>query len=297
MSRRILVAEESKTILSAVRGALEGAGFTVDAVSPALAAAGLEPGRYAAAIVRSNAVAEETVKALRAADPHLPVVALFLDGEEAAEYPGAFGADGVLVGPLTAPGVTGICRMAARLREASHRIAELEVLAAQRARTGRDLEFLKKLLLVEVKRSKRYGYPVSLALLSVDGWAETAPRLGARARTEALAEVLSLVSASVRDIDIAVPFAEERIVVLMPHTRAEGGIQVARRLCARIREHPGRVKVTASVGVAAHDGDRTISFGGLVKRAAEALTRARLAGGDRAEPADPPRRRDRISMG
>jgi hypothetical protein len=34
-----------------------------------------------------------------------------------------------------------------------------------------------------------------------------------------------------------------------------------------------------------------------VKRAAEALSRARADGGDRAVAADPPRRRDRIVMG
>jgi len=34
-----------------------------------------------------------------------------------------------------------------------------------------------------------------------------------------------------------------------------------------------------------------------VRRASEALTRARAAGGDRAESADPPKKRDRISIG
>jgi GGDEF domain-containing protein len=51
------------------------------------------------------------------------------------------------------------------------------------------------------------------------------------------------------------------------------------------------------VGVATHDGDGTVSFAGLVKRAGDALARARAQGGDRAEAADPPRKRDRISFG
>jgi len=297
MSRRILVAEDSNPILTTLRRDLEPAGFEVEAVAPAEVARALEPGRYLAAIVRGAGAGGEAVKALRAADNLMPVIALFLDEEEAAAQPDALGADGVLVGPLTAPGVVGICRMAERLREAAQRAAELEVLAAQKARSGSDLEFLKKLLLIEVKRSKRYGYPLSLALLSVDGWAEIAPRLGGRRRTELLGEVLAVLSASLRDIDLAVPFAEERFVVLMPHTKADGGLQVARRLCARIRDHGGAVRITASLGVAGHDGVGTVSFGGLVKRAAEALTRARLAGGDRAEPAEPPRKRDRISIG
>ncbi len=52
-----------------------------------------------------------------------------------------------------------------------------------------------------------------------------------------------------------------------------------------------------SVGVSSHEGQGTVSFGSLVKRAAEALGSARTAGGDRAVGSDPPKRRDRISIG
>jgi GGDEF domain-containing protein len=83
----------------------------------------------------------------------------------------------------------------------------------------------------------------------------------------------------------------------MPHTKGDGALRVARRLCARVREAGAAPRVTVSVGVAAHAGDGTVSFAGLVKRAGEALERARAHGGDRAEPADPPKRRDRISIG
>ena len=74
----------------------------------------------------------------------------------------------------------------------------------------------------------------------------------------ALAGVLGVVTASLRDLDLAVPFSQERIVVVMPHTKEEGALRVARRLCAGVREHraqPGRTRVTASVGVATHAGD------------------------------------------
>ena len=77
-----------------------------------------------------------------------------------------------------------------------------------------------------------------------------------------------MVSGALRDIDIAVPFSEERLVVLMPHTKDDGALRVARRLCALVRDRPGAPKITASVGVATHGGDGTVSFGALVKRAA-----------------------------
>jgi diguanylate cyclase (GGDEF)-like protein len=162
---------------------------------------------------------------------------------------------------------------------------------------GRDLEFLKRLLFVEVKRSRRYAYPVSLILVALDGWEELAPTLEAQARTGLLAEVLGIATGTLRDIDLAVPFSEERLVVLLPHTKEEGALRVARRLCGLVRDRAGSPKLTASGGVATHTGDGTVSFGSLVKRASDALARARAAGGDRAEPADPAQKRSRISIG
>lgn len=295
MARRILVADDSEAMVAALRRDLEERGREVVAVTPDGAAAAAAAGRFGAALVRGTA-GVKVLAALRAADPLLAVVVLFLDREEAALHPGAKG-DAVLVGPLTASAVGAACALAEELRVRGERIAELEQRAARPARAQRDLEFLKRLLLVEVKRSRRYGYPLSLALLSVDGWEALAPGLDAKGRSALLAELLGVVSGTLRDIDIAVPFSEERLLVLMPHTPADGGLKVARRLCALVRDRAGRPKVTVSAGVAAHGADGTVSFGDLVRRAADALARARAAGGDRAEPADPPKKRDRISIG
>ncbi|BDG03872.1 diguanylate cyclase [Anaeromyxobacter oryzae] len=298
MARRILVAEQSKHVVTALRRDLEGTGFVVDPVAPAEAAARLDADRHFAAIVRGNDGAPAVVDALRAADPLLPVIALFFDEDEARRHPGAFGADGVLVGPLTAASVAGTCRLAEKLRTEARRAQALEATAAERARGGEaGLDFLKKLLLLEVKRSKRYGYPVALALVAVDRWPDVLAKVDRAGRAALLADVLGLLTASVRDIDLVAPFAEERFVVLMPHTKAEGALQVSRRLCAKIRDRKADVAVTASAGVAGHEGGGTVSFGMLVKRAAEALTRARAEGGDRAVPAEPPPRRDRIVLG
>jgi two-component system, cell cycle response regulator len=295
MPLRILLAESSRPVIAAIRRDLEERGCALASAAPADAASRAAPGRYGAALVRGTGPVAEVMADLRAADPLLPVVVLFLDRKEAAAA-GPLDADGVLVGPLTASAVGTVCAFAGKLRDAATRTQALEArLAALRG--GRDLEFLKKLLFVEVKRSRRYGHPLSLALVALDRWAELAPKLAARARTTVLAELLGVVRGSLRDIDFAVPFSDERIVVMMPHTGADGALRVARRLAARIRDHAGPLKVTASVGVASHAGDGTVSFGSLVRRAGEALERARGQGGDRAEPADPVKKRDRISIG
>jgi diguanylate cyclase (GGDEF)-like protein len=297
MPRRILLADAASPVVDALRRDLEERGWGVDVVPPAEAPGRAAPGRYGAALVGGTARGG-LVAALQGADPQLPVVAVFLDRREAAASPDARHADAVLVAPLTASGVAAVCDLSARLRDASARVSELEARASRHA--GPDLELLKKLLLAEVKRSRRYGHPLSLALVAIDGWEALAAKRSARARTATLAGVLGVVTASLRDIDLAVPFSQERVVVVMPHTKADGALRVARRLCARVRDHaatPGPGRVTVSVGVATHPGDGTVSFAGLVKRAGEALAKARARGGDRAEPADPPKKRDRISIG
>lgn len=297
MAGRILVAVESKPVVSALRRDLEPAGFAMDAVPPGDAAGRLDPARHVAAVVRASRGAEAVVAALKAIDPHLTVLALFFDEEEAAGFPGGLGADGVLVGPLTAPQVAGTCALAARLTTAARRLHTAERSRPLTPSGEHDLSFLKRLIFVEVKRSKRYGIPLSLALVSVDGWEVLATQVGPRARAALLAELTGLVSGAVRDIDIAVPFSEERLVVLMPHTPSAGGLHVARRVCNRVRERATAIPITVSVGVASHEGQGTVSFGSLVKRAAEAMAAARAGGGDRAVSAEPPKRRDRISIG
>ncbi len=299
MPRRILLADEPGPVATAVRRDLVERGCEVDAIPPAQAVDRAASSRYDAALVHGTRKAAGVVAAMRAADPLLPVIVLFLDRKEAqARAAAAASADGVLVGPLTASSVGTVCAFAGKLRDAAERAAAAEAVVARREPAAdRGLAFLKKLLFVEVKRSKRYGYPLSLALVEVDGWPDGAGRAGAAERTALLAGVLRTVTATLRDIDLAVPFSGERLLVLMPHTAAEGALQAARRLCAAIRERKDAPPLTVSVGVAAHPGDRTISFGGLVKRAGDALAKARAAGGDRAEPAEPVKKRSRISIG
>jgi diguanylate cyclase (GGDEF)-like protein len=296
MPRRILLADESHETVAAIARAAGEGGFELDAVAPGKAAARITPGSHVAALVR--AADSALARSLREIDPLLPVVALALDRTEAAAHQDRAVADAVLVRPFDASSVAGVCAIAERLRETSARAADLEAkLERAGASAGRDLDFLKRLLFVEVRRSRRYGYPLALGVVSIDGWDELAPLLSAAKRTALLAGVLGAVTGALRDIDVALPFSEERLVVLMPHTKADGAMRVARRLCARIRERKGPPAVTASVGVATHAGEGTVSFGGLVKRATDALARAREAGGDRAEAAEPPKRRERISIG
>jgi len=296
MAQRILVIEESGPVVAALRRHLEGAGFRVEVDTPAGALEGLEPGAYGAAFVRPEVAGGASfLEKLRRADPVLPVVLLFHDEEEAGRE--ELSADALLVAPLSRPSVVSLCRAMTRVHAQAHRIADLErQLQARPSAAGLyDYDFFKKLLLMEIKRSRRYRYPVSLALVAVDRFQEAASRRAARSRPALLAEILALIAGAVRDIDLPLLFNQERLLVFMPHTPTRGALEVANRVVQRIRAHPA--ELTASVGVATFDGEGTMSFSSLVRAASEALLRAQGAGGDRAAHAGGRARRDRVSMG
>jgi two-component system cell cycle response regulator len=289
MAQRILVLETSHPVVAALRRFLRAAGFEVQVAAPAEALQGIDVAGLSAVALRASAPeAPRLLETLRAADPTLPV-ALLLDEED--EQAGRLPADGTLTAPLTRTAVASLFGALARLRAQAGRVRELELERADRPAGLQDYEFVKKLLLVEVKRSRRYQYPVSLLLLAVDGWKERAASLAGQERSALLGEMLALVAGGVRDIDLPLLYDGERLLVFMPHTAALGARTVAQRLVRRARTHPAGI--TASVGVSTFDGEGTMSFSTLVRGATDALLEAQGRGGDQAEQGTGRPRRER----
>jgi diguanylate cyclase (GGDEF)-like protein len=141
---------------------------------------------------------------------------------------------------------------------------------------------------MEVKRSRRYRYPISFLILEPDRFAERLATLSPMQLTSTMAEVLGKLAEALRDIDLAVPFAEGRFVIFLPHTPYEGAMVVAERLLQRVKEVQSVSGLTASLGLAVFEpaamkGQAQVSFGSLMKEAGDSLRRAQAAGGDRIE--------------
>ncbi len=142
----------------------------------------------------------------------------------------------------------------------------------------------KEVLFVEVKRARRYGFPLALALLAFD------PIEGATAKVQAqlLGGLALAIRRSLRDTDYPVQYSSDRVLLLMPHTDLAGSLIVARRICERVSRaslqagddvlHP-----TISVGVAAGEPGREYGFSDLVRQAHDGLTQAMSRGGNRVE--------------
>ncbi|RKH56288.1 diguanylate cyclase [Corallococcus llansteffanensis] len=312
----VLLAEPSAPVASALRRYLEGAGHEVAWVGSAVEARRLLEDRPPAVLVASASLpvdGEALCQELRQKGSRLPVLLVYPPDEEHAD-PRATqaGADGCLVGPLKRGTVVTCVRLVLRLDEAGarpqapedggaaaavgiparpgglpeRRASRTDVFAVS---TSPDFDFLKRLLLMEVKRSRRYRYPISLLLVELDRFTEHTLSLAPPARTALLAEALGLLTAGVRDIDVVVPFAESRFVAFLPHTPRSGARVVAERLRERMPSLKTLPGATASVGVAVSEPSSGgkgltqgagLSFGGLLREAGEALRRAQMGGGD-----------------
>jgi diguanylate cyclase (GGDEF)-like protein len=250
------------------------------------------------------------------------------DLHEAAARAAQAGADAFLVGPHKKHVVLAVVRAAWALHQLQGRVrvseaegltlktqlanhqARLEALAGQQS-SGTDEAFFKKYMLLELKRSKRYQYPVSLLLVALDRLeahlaAEASPDA---ARAAIRAEALAAIGGVIRDIDLAMPFGDDKYLVFLPNTNRAGAVSVARRMLEPLKRLPAYIEGSASVGVAAYEptpgeGKQAIGFAVLVREAAEMLKKAHADGGNRVEVRDeqageaaPRGKKSRIVMG
>ncbi|MEW6434074.1 MAG: diguanylate cyclase [Myxococcota bacterium] len=320
---RVLVAEPSVPVTNALRKFLEGvaevqtASYLDEAVQSVRARA---PDVVIAAV--SGAFDGEVLCAqVKKLSPLTRVVLTYppTEFERAPDRAEENGADGFVVGPLKRHAVLAqlhavmqqrelLAKLLAREQEIDRLKAKSAPPKPARPATGlntADEAFFRKYLLLEVKRSKRYKYPVAVLLVALDA-------LEARLKEEASpefqraavrAEVLQALSELTRDIDLLMPFAGDKYLVFLPHTPRAGCMTVARRVVAKLRRLDAFVGGTASVGVASYDPKleprAQVSFGALVREATQALKKAQAEGGDRvvAPESQPLPRRSRISMG
>lgn len=311
MTPSALIVEPSLPVQIALRKAAEAAGCEVRTAANADEATAAWKDAPALVIASVGAIDGEAVcRAAKAVSPSCRVVLVYPPDETDADARATeAGADACLVGPLKHAAVTSCLRAMLQMRALQERLERLEGQGAEVSIAGgagvSEVEFFKKTLLMEVKRSRRYRYPVALLLIGVDAFRQTYGALAAPVQQALLAEVLATVVNGIRDIDLAVPSTEGRVLVFLPHTARKGAGVVA----GRLRERLAKTSVeglTASIGVAAyepkHDTDGAgqagtqISFGTLMKEATDALARAQQLGGNRVESGENAPR-SRISLG
>ncbi|MBL8953547.1 MAG: response regulator [Myxococcaceae bacterium] len=313
---RALVAEPSVPISNAVKRFLEPSGYEVQVVH-FIDEAVLQVRKVDPAVVFTSVSGtfdgEALCGKLKKLKPHLPVVLTYPPEEELMiERATRAGADAWLMSPLKKSQVVSMAQAMVRQHGLELRVEHLEAevakartqAAAQSGTNTHDLNFFKKFLGMEVKRSRRYQYPLAFLMVALDQLEVRLLKLPSpeNAKAAIRAEALGLTSGLLRDIDLCVPFTDDRLLVFLPHTPREGALTVASRLVARLSSLQTFEGGTASVGLATYDPKvapkATVGFGSLMREASLNLRLAQEGGGDRVEasPAVSAPRRDRVSI-
>jgi len=136
----------------------------------------------------------------------------------------------------------------------------------------------------ELKRAKRYKRPVSLCMVSVDGFRDITRSYGALTSDAVLKVIGGVLKGAIRDVDIPSRFSSDEFAIILPETNASGAAIVAERIRSRVANHGithnwHNLKVTTSVGLAAFP-THAREHDELLSRTVQALEQAVQKGGD-----------------
>jgi len=139
----------------------------------------------------------------------------------------------------------------------------------------------------EIRRSRRYRWPVTVLMLDLDHFKDVNDSYGHMLGDLVLERVGGIVRHAVRDADEACRFGGEELAVVLPETAREGGYAVAERIRRRVeeafRDRPvdgHDISMTISAGLATFPEDG-LHADELLARADEALYGAKHAGRNR----------------
>lgn len=237
----------------------------------------------------------------RAFEPERPVVvaALVAPSTTARSRAAAAGADLFAVRPHGRDSLAAAMQAAEQMAALRDKVTVLrgseELLRERLQRFGQSdlatgffhIEFFEHVLLMELKRARRYGYTLAACLVALDAWRDPDPP-PAPVRRRLRTQVAGTITRIVRDIDMAVDLTEDRMLVFLPFTNLDGATRVGRRIAAAVHgqspvsDGDGRSwRPAVSIGIAALRPGKPVSFARLMRDATTALRAAQLKGGDR----------------
>ncbi len=166
-------------------------------------------------------------------------------------------------------------------REAEEKI---RVLATTDGLTGiANRRELTRILDHEINRARRYGTPLSLIMYDLDHFKKVNDTFGHGVGDDVLKDVVRLVTANIRNIDVAARWGGEEFMVLLPQSDLAAAAKVAEKVRRTIEDFRfDRVgTVTASFGVSELEPDDDADS--LLNRVDKALYRAKDRGRNRVE--------------
>ena len=142
------------------------------------------------------------------------------------------------------------------------------------------------LMRVEFGRAQRYDFPLSLAVVAIDGLDDLRARWGFDAVGEAVEEVTATLRANARGCDHLGQLVDRRLAAVLPHTLRPGAEAFAGRLLSRaadlkLARDGESIPLSVSIGLSTFEAGNTMFFDAMMEAAEAALEQAREAGGGR----------------
>lgn len=207
--------------------------------------------------------------------------------------------EGVLLASHSQPGyfdaqqlenLVAIARQFAQVLEVSRLTRSVGLLALTDGLTGLfNRRYLDLRLEEEIRRGQRYGKCFTLILVDVDHFKRVNDTWGHATGDLVLQTVGRILTDNLRETEMVFRFGGEELLILLPETPLQQAVEVARRLCGAVANHPFRTvdgastfQVTLSAGVAeypTHGSDKLT----LLSAVDHALYLAKRRGRNRVE--------------
>jgi diguanylate cyclase (GGDEF)-like protein len=145
-----------------------------------------------------------------------------------------------------------------------------------------------QLLGQEIKAAERYRSPLCLLLGDVDHFKAVNDRFGHPVGDALLKEVATLLTESLREVDIVARYGGEEFAIILPRTDVASGSVLANRICERIERHVFiierfTIRLTLSLGVAGFSPPSMRTREDMVHAVDRALYQAKARGRNRVE--------------
>ncbi|MBI5183043.1 MAG: diguanylate cyclase [Nitrospinae bacterium] len=164
---------------------------------------------------------------------------------------------------------------------------QLKKLAITDGLTGLyNYRYFHKRLSEELSRAVRFNLSLSYIMIDIDYFKNINDMYGHQVGDEILQGLSIILKDSIRDIDIAARYGGEEFALILPQIDKEGAGIMAERLREKIESYffsncSKPINITVSIGVATYPGDGIKDGNDLLKRADDALYKAKHMGRNR----------------
>ena len=147
-------------------------------------------------------------------------------------------------------------------------------------------EQIQRLMRIEFDRAQRYRYPIVFILVAVDRLSQLQDLYGYEVKAQILQSLTGLMKHATRTSDSLGCLIDDKLLMIVPHTPADGAVVLAKRLQegarALVFEADDReVRITVSLGGAHNQRRGDYDFKTMLEVAEGGLQVALASGGDR----------------